>query len=211
MATGASAATLIGSSSGEFTSEDGFNVSASGNQLTWPGASLVNPQSTLTIDNFGFNAPVPLGNSEQKVGQLTWENASSFPTFSPSFDADATLTLDYDSPSDIAGTEGVTFSVTNTSGGNPDGIATLVLDGLFDFGLGVPLDLGQGVTVTSYFAKIDGAFGTFSNGSWSNEEGETSTLGIYANISAVPLPAAGWLMIAGIGGLAALRRRRKAA
>lgn len=29
--------------------------------------------------------------------------------------------------------------------------------------------------------------------------------------SAIPLPAAGWLMIAGLGGLAALRRRRKAA
>lgn len=29
------------------------------------------------------------------------------------------------------------------------------------------------------------------------------------SVSAVPLPAAGWLMIAGLGGLAALRRRRK--
>lgn len=31
------------------------------------------------------------------------------------------------------------------------------------------------------------------------------------SVSAVPVPAAGWLMIAGLGGLAALRRRRKAA
>lgn len=30
-------------------------------------------------------------------------------------------------------------------------------------------------------------------------------------VSAVPLPAAGWLMIAGLGGLAAMRRRKKAA
>ncbi|WP_103332644.1 VPLPA-CTERM sorting domain-containing protein [Pseudotabrizicola formosa] len=34
---------------------------------------------------------------------------------------------------------------------------------------------------------------------------------VTGDVSAVPLPAAGWLMLAGIGGLAALRRRRKAA
>ena len=32
-----------------------------------------------------------------------------------------------------------------------------------------------------------------------------------ANVSAVPLPATGWALMAGIGGLAALRRRRRAA
>ncbi|MBN2631502.1 MAG: VPLPA-CTERM sorting domain-containing protein [Rhodobacteraceae bacterium] len=34
---------------------------------------------------------------------------------------------------------------------------------------------------------------------------------VTGDVSAVPLPAAGWLMLAGVGGLAALGRRRKAA
>ncbi|WP_420876405.1 VPLPA-CTERM sorting domain-containing protein [Roseovarius tolerans] len=58
---------------------------------------------------------------------------------------------------------------------------------------------------------LSGSDGNYADGLWTNPEHGHSELGIYANISAVPLPAAGWLMIAGIGGLAALRRRRKAA
>lgn len=33
----------------------------------------------------------------------------------------------------------------------------------------------------------------------------------FTNVSAVPLPAAGWLLVGGIGGLAAMKRRKKAA
>jgi hypothetical protein len=46
------------------------------------------------------------------------------------------------------------------------------------------------------------------------EEGETNSQDLYFSytVSVVPLPAAGWLLLAGIGGLAAVgRRRRKAA
>ena len=58
----------------------------------------------------------------------------------------------------------------------------------------------------------------FSDASWStqwagNQSGELSHLSIYGrgdgDTPQIPLPAAGWMMIAGIGGLAALRRRRK--
>lgn len=33
----------------------------------------------------------------------------------------------------------------------------------------------------------------------------------FANLQAVPLPAAGWMLLAGVGGLAAMKRRRKSA
>lgn len=39
----------------------------------------------------------------------------------------------------------------------------------------------------------------------------SAKLEIYGTVAPIPLPAAGWLMLAGIGGLAALRRRRRAA
>ncbi|MGI3213289.1 VPLPA-CTERM sorting domain-containing protein [Roseovarius tibetensis] len=34
---------------------------------------------------------------------------------------------------------------------------------------------------------------------------------VEGDTTVVPLPAAGWLMLAGLGGLAALRRRKRAA
>jgi len=41
------------------------------------------------------------------------------------------------------------------------------------------------------------------------ENGNPTSVQADFRVSAVPLPAAGWLMIAGLGGLAAMRRRRK--
>ncbi|MBC7154879.1 MAG: VPLPA-CTERM sorting domain-containing protein [Rhodobacteraceae bacterium] len=75
----------------------------------------------------------------------------------------------------------------------------------------MPLALGDGLTLNGFSTALLSGAGTLDGNAWYNLESGTSTLGIYANIAAVPLPAAGWLMMAGIGGLAAMRRRRKAA
>ena len=47
-----------------------------------------------------------------------------------------------------------------------------------------------------------------------NKEGNDPGLSNYGTISTpnvIPLPAAGWLLIAGLGGLAAVKRRKRAA
>jgi hypothetical protein len=107
----------------------------------------------------------------------------------------------------------VSFDITNT--GNPAGDDIVLSLGAFDFGFGLPLGLGDGLTLNGFStALLSGSAGTLSGNDWFNPENGESSLGIYANITAiapVPLPAAGWLMIAGLGGLGALRRRRKAA
>jgi hypothetical protein len=49
---------------------------------------------------------------------------------------------------------------------------------------------------------------------WINPENNTSTLQIFADVTApvaaVPLPAAGWMLLAGLGGFAAVKRRKQA-
>jgi hypothetical protein len=234
MATGASAATLTGSTSGEFTSEDAGSTctssfifcfggvdGASGvntSVLEWPGDTFGNnnsnpARSSLTIDNTAFNIdPVPIGTADYLIGTLTWENAASPGSITPDeFSATADMFLNFTSPVAFAGVEGLSFGIENTVNAAGDDIAFMVGDGDLNFGLPLPVSSGN-LTLNGFsVALLTGSAGSFSNGLWQNAEGGTSVLGVYANISAVPLPAAGWLMIAGLGGLAALRRRKKAA
>jgi hypothetical protein len=49
------------------------------------------------------------------------------------------------------------------------------------------------------------------NGNSSNERDQFRVTGLEVTPSVIPLPAAGWLLIAGVGGLAALKRKKRAA
>ncbi|SDN87687.1 VPLPA-CTERM protein sorting domain-containing protein [Lutimaribacter pacificus] len=238
MATGASAATLSGSSSGEFTNENGGYTctssflfwctggvdGASGlgtSTLEWPGETdghnHSNPaRSSLTINDESFSHNVPSGAGQYLVGSLTWYNASSPEDITPDeFTAKAVIDLMLSSPSAHTGSEEVKFTIENTTNPTGDEIFAVALGG-FDFGWTLPLDLGEGLTLDGFSASlVGGSDGTFAGGLWFNPENGTSTLGIYANVTAaaavVPLPAGGLLLLTGLGGMAALRRRKKAA
>ncbi|MCZ0810752.1 MAG: choice-of-anchor K domain-containing protein [Pseudomonadota bacterium] len=228
LATGAHAATVAGSSSGVFTSEtggstgligatDGAAISADGKTLTWPGetcgilgCTTLTDQSTLTINDVAFSKSTSVGNNEVTVGSLTWYNASSSSLLTPDlFTAVANIGLNFTSPTGQVGSETLTFNINNTT--NPTGDLIMASPtGALDFGLAVPLNLGSGLTLTSFFAEEVGP-GSLSGGTWSLGEGLTSTVMIKANIAAIPLPAGGLLLLTGLGGLAALRRRKQAA
>jgi hypothetical protein len=96
------------------------------------------------------------------------------------------------------------FTLTGTSGSS----------GLWSY-LGT-----TGVAITAFVLKAGNEFSiykmntpgtSFSNIDWSTVSGkDLSHITFYDTAAPVPLPAAGFLMIGALGGLAALRRRRRA-
>lgn len=72
------------------------------------------------------------------------------------------------------------------------------------------LEFGNGGEIEFSLSNETFNWGLFGLGE-GEKYGATVQLTAYYTVAPVPLPAAGGLLIAGIGGLAALRRRRKAA
>jgi hypothetical protein len=72
-------------------------------------------------------------------------------------------------------------------------------------GAPIPTPIGVGQKVTSFSIRASGVL--FADGWFGNDDFTLKG----ATVAPVPLPAAGLLLVGGIGGLAALRRKRKAA
>lgn len=231
-ATVAGATTLAGTATGTFTGEnagepscgifgcfgtDEAEISGDGKVLTWPAESCLflcgpdpNKQSSLTIGDGPFSQDFPAGGGMIDLFTVTWYNESTPALPTPdNFQATADFMVSYTQPGAGGGSEMVTFDITNTDNPEGDEIIPTLAVGPLDFG-GVPLDLGMGLTVVSYILTHSGN-GAFADGLWTNPEKGTSVLTITAKIDVVPLPAAGWMLLAGVGGLAAYKRRRKAA
>lgn len=237
-ATGAEAATLSGYTRGMFTGTDGVNVDGSGQVAIWPEDNCTGwgwiksctPQSELTfLDNSSSGASssdsdfdfhyTDIGVGHYLIGGLVWYNgASNAKITDDAFSLMARLTLNLSQPNLPSSWQPLTFAVTNTQNpaGDIIGSSAMAMGGL-TYNLNLPIALGHGLQLASFsFLKDGGSNSTFdpATGVWTLKEGKTGRLYIKANVtevSPIPLPAAAWMLLAGVGGLLAAGRRRKAA
>jgi hypothetical protein len=237
-AAGAQAATLSGYTKGMFTGTDGVNVDGSGQVAIWPEKNCTGlgwiksctPQSELTfLDNSSSGASssdsdfdfhyADIGVGHYLIGGLVWYNgASNAKITDDAFSLMANLTLNLSQPNLPASSQALSFAVTNTQNpaGDIIGSTAMAMGGL-TYNLNLPIALGHGLQLASFsILKDGGSNSTFdpATGVWRLKEGKTGKLYIKANVtempSPVPLPAAAWMLLAGVGGLVAAGRRRKA-
>ncbi|WP_282127146.1 choice-of-anchor K domain-containing protein [Roseobacter litoralis] len=115
----------------------------------------------------------------------------------------------------------VNTSKNERTGNSPDEISGFYID---TSNLNLPIALDGGIKVMDIFFRLDdaGTPGTQtgflhngqasgstydqSTGLWVNREGGSSTIGVYASVAAVPLPAGLWLMLSGFGSFLLARR-----
>jgi len=90
-----------------------------------------------------------------------------------------------------------------------------LLDALLSFSNGLGFMPGPGTTEFGVFTSggLNNSvfFLAFDDGQGSSADDNHDDLIVRVNVAAVPIPAAGFLLIGALGGLAALRRRRKIA
>lgn len=228
-----SATTLTGSTDGTFRST---NIGAGTNSCRFDAGGGANSgvawgdpdpcpdnngmgqdDSTLGIEDFVFSEEIT-GPTLVQIGQINWFNEAN--TAAVDFAAIADINLTLTSPVAGSVTEALAFNIDNTPNNPADNILALTFS---DFGLSLPVPVGDLTLLEFVFQLIDPIAGesllitSVANGlrlNWTNPEDNISSLGLYARFDGpapVPLPAAGWLLLAGLGGLAAVRRRRKAA
>lgn len=220
--------------SGQGTSTLAWGTSTTG------GTSTGAASSSLSIIASSGDVVVASGTQEYvQFGSISWTNMSVFNaggvwdtllSFSGSFGHQgfgsvpglASLSINVDNTEDPSTTPGN----NNQTGDDPDIITFLTLDlgGLS----GTPIDLGGGMSLLGFSVQLlnAGQCGTANAGTtgstlvgdvWENCEGNTSVIGLFAKVgydappAPIPLPAAGFLLLGGLGALAAVRRRRKAA
>ncbi|MEM6887075.1 MAG: VPLPA-CTERM sorting domain-containing protein [Pseudomonadota bacterium] len=205
-----------------------------GNWVWEDGAGHFSKEDTskLEVHNGTFEQAID-GESKALLGKIVWHNHSNY-LAGDTWDGAIDLHLDFDSSKDVDPiTQRIEFSVTNTkdpttnssynetTGYNPDEIGSFSVassslsepvhlgDGLFL--KGIHFDLFDAGLAGSEFGFGDAASSLVS-GLWSNREGGKSVLGVFGSfeydMSAVPLPAGAWFLIAGLGGLAMVKRRK---
>lgn len=230
----ASAATFSGKTYGYFSqienadpdvftynyySNGAYNGSSSG--VAWGYDDITDQDysdtSQLGINDTHFSCELTYGKQSCDVAKIDWYNASTnSPTNDEDFNVDARLRFNLDTPVDLS-TQYDTLGLNILSSRNdlsPN--SDLIVSGDWEQFFLQGYDLGNGYTLHGFTLRVEGA-GSLQNVAgtnfeWLTDEDSYSHLYIVANItgpSPIPLPAAGWMLLAGIGGIAVIRRRRK--
>jgi hypothetical protein len=171
------------------------SASACAGEISGNDKDTTGGNGTVNVNTFNDPLPtlytgyVPAFGEIGLFGQTTWNEVGRV-----------------DRPGTEDGTLNLTYDAGNKSGGwsidgNWAGItsAMLVIKGSNGF--------------IAYLLDLTSTSGTWSTVGLVNNGGNRPAIshGSLYTVAAVPVPAAGFMLLAGIGGLAALRRRRKAA
>lgn len=182
--------------------------------------------SVLSVNAQSFNHTVS-GSQAVLLGTISWVNHSNWYAGS-TWDSVMTLDLGFDSQNgSVSQSLDVGFTAYNSTdetantnlneqtGNHADEIRGFYID---TSALNLPVALDGGIRVMDIFFQLDdaGTPGTETSflhngeaaassynettGLWVNREGGSSTIGVYAEVSAVPLPAGLWLFMSGFGG-----------
>ena len=184
----------------------GRTADSDGNTINGPDGIV---RSNISFRETEFSADLTGDEIKVDVARVDWDNAE-WTNFDDLFELNATFVFDLDGPIGVSTTDKFTFAIGTTGNGGASDDDTALIAGFGDFRVGTPLQLTDDYRLTGFSFSVLGD-GSIDGDVWSTQENASSTLVVSAHIEAVPLPAAGWLLIAGVGGHAAMKRRRKEA